>query len=74
MIEDKAAFYTSVILILLIVVFISVLSYGIYVYDKDKFECINNPLHYFEDSKNVTCQCTLNTGFEIIIDPRGISD
>jgi len=54
---------TNVILIFLVAILLLVIGYATYVYDTDKFQCVSNPIVYFEQLKNASCQCREYQGF-----------
>ena len=56
MIEDKVLL-TNVVIIFLVIILIGVISYATFIYDRDSFSCVNNPLEHFEQLNNVSCQC-----------------
>jgi len=50
----------NIIIILLILALLSVFIYGIFIYNGDALDCLASPTIYYEQLKNVTCQCTSN--------------
>lgn len=57
----------SIDLILIFLIFILLVStiYLIFIFKKDGFECLANPINYFENLKNSTCICYKNTGWNL---------
>jgi len=46
-------------IILIILIFLLLVSIGILIskFDKDSFECMANPITYFENLKDASCKC-----------------
>ena len=46
-------------IILIVLILGLIISVGILVYkfDKEGFECLANPINYYEELENVTCEC-----------------
>lgn len=49
--------WINITIIGLILITFGVISYGIYIYDTGSFQCVENPIAYYESIKNVSCQC-----------------
>ncbi len=45
------------ILIFLIIILVGVISMGLFTVDKDSFQCLKNPVLYYEHMKDVSCIC-----------------
>lgn len=56
--------YIDLFLIFAVLIFIGLLLFAIYIYDKDSFQCLQDPVTYFEQIKNVTCQCRQRQGYD----------
>ncbi len=49
--------WIDLILIVLIIIFIVVVIYAIIIFNRDSFNCLKDPMLYFEALNNVSCQC-----------------
>lgn len=50
--------YMDLSIIVLVILFIGILSYGIYIYDRQAVECLNDPIDYYQALKNYSCSCS----------------
>lgn len=54
----------DIVLIVLIFSLIAIVTYAIYIYDRESFSCISNPIIYIEELKNISCSCTERNVYE----------
>jgi len=49
--------WIDIILIVLILMFLSILVYGIVIYNSDGVSCLSDPIGYLEGIKNISLEC-----------------
>ena len=47
----------DIILVILILALIGIFIYFIIIFKKDAFQCLQNPVLYYEQLKNASCSC-----------------
>jgi len=51
----------DIILMFLILSLVILTTILIIIFDKDSFDCLANPINYFQNLKNLTCSCQERT-------------
>lgn len=54
------------VLIILVLIFIVAIIYLIVIFKKDAFQCLQDPVLYYQQMKNVSCQCSVMPSWEVI--------
>ena len=55
--EESSISTSDIILYLLIISLIAMIVIAVSIYEKDAYQCLQDPIQYYKSIKNVSCNC-----------------